>query len=280
LKSLHSTSRPLLAFVHIEKAAGTTLIYVLRRNYALRYLDVRPLRSASGGVLTASDLRSYLRINPFLRAFGGHAVKPYSDLEAVAPNVRYVTILRDPVHRYLSQYGYWRRALKKDWSFERFLDHEAAHNFQTKKLVGSDDVAAAKRMLATRFFVVGVAEEFDRFLADLVNKLRPDRFDPGYVRRNASTESEAGVSALFERHRDRIVSNNARDIELYRYAVDEILPDRRANDASGGHAAPHHAAGGGHDLRLVVDSICRKVYYEPVTGLMRKLGGLPMQGSY
>jgi hypothetical protein len=278
--SARPTSRPLLAFVHIEKAAGTTLIYVLRRNYAFRYLDVRPLRASSGGVLTAADLRAYLRINPFLRAIGGHAVKPYSDLETVVPNVRYITVLRDPVRRYLSQYGYWRRVLKKDWSFERFLEHEPAHDFQTKKLVGSNDVVAARRMLATRFFAVGVAEQFDRFLADLVEKLRPERFDPTYVRRNTSEGSDVDVVAILERYRDHIVANNARDIELYRYVVDELLPGPGPATAATAEAPGFGRAGGSIELPLIADWICRKAWYEPVTGIMRKLGGLPMQGSY
>ncbi|HMU91316.1 MAG TPA: hypothetical protein PKC33_11515, partial [Pseudomonadales bacterium] len=70
----------LLAFVHIEKAAGTTFIHILRRNFFLRYLDVRPYGIESGGLFLSGDLRISTRILPGLKCFSGHAVTPYSDL--------------------------------------------------------------------------------------------------------------------------------------------------------------------------------------------------------
>jgi hypothetical protein len=62
--------RACVVFVHIEKAAGTTFIHTLRRNYFLRYLDVRPFSPASNSIFTARDLELSLRVNPWLMAFG------------------------------------------------------------------------------------------------------------------------------------------------------------------------------------------------------------------
>jgi hypothetical protein len=278
--------RTLLAFVHIEKAAGTTLIYLLRRNYLMQYLDVRPLHARSNGMFTAEDLRTCLRINPFLRCIGGHAVKPFADLERIVADIRYVTLLRDPVQRYLSQYRYWTTALRMNWTFERFLDHEPSHNFQTRKLAGSDDVAEAKRILAERLFVAGVAERFDEFLVTLQGRLRPSEFDATYVRRNvASIDSRSPASEHLERYSDRIRSNNALDLELYRHVVEERLPRQRSEYGTGFEAALQRlrTANAGHDRldpRLLLDAVCRKAYYEPVTGILRRLRGMPMSGSY
>jgi len=277
---------PLLAFVHVEKAAGTTLIYLLRRNYLLRYLDVRPLHAGSDGLFTAEDLRTCLRLNPFLQCIGGHAVKPFGDLDEVCPDVRYVTLLRDPVQRYLSQYRYWISTLGKGWTFERFLDHKPSHNFQTRKLAGSDDVEVAKRMLAERFFLTGVAERFDEFLVMLQAKLRPAPFDPTYTRRNvAASDADGGTSKHLARHEERIRANNACDLELYRYVVEELLPGYRAQHGNDLAAEVERLqARHGNDERiggrLLFDAVCRKAYYEPTTGLLRRLQGLPMKGSY
>jgi hypothetical protein len=282
---LRTIPQPLLAFVHIEKAAGTTLIYLLRRNFALRYLDVRPLHSRSEGIFCAEDLLTCLQINPFLLSVGGHAVKPFSDLETVAPNIRYVTLLRDPVRRYLSQYHYWITVLKKEWTFEEFLDHEPSHDFQTRKLVGSSDVAAAKRVLAERFFLVGIAELFDEFLVELAQKLQPRRFDPRHRRRNVASERTQQAPDLFERFDARIRANNAGDIELYQHVVDVVLPRQRHLYEGDFGAALTALRGTGEireriGVRLLLDGLCRKVYYEPLTGILRRLGGLPMKGSY
>jgi hypothetical protein len=284
MSSRTQRQQPLLAFVHIEKAAGTTLLYLLRRNYLLRYLDVRPLRRASTEWFTAADLRSCLRLNPWLRCIGGHAVRPCADLETIAPDIRYVTLLREPVARYLSQYAYWVRSLRKDWSFERFLDHEPSHDFQTKKLVGSGSLADAKAVLAERFFLVGVAEQFDEFLVELCRKLRPQPFDPRYRRRNVGTGDDARAER-FERYFDRIRANNARDLELYAYVSGTLLARQRSN--LGGELAAavaelrrSNASGEPGRARLLLDGMCRKLYYEPVTGLLRRLRGMPMKGSY
>jgi hypothetical protein len=277
---------PLLGFVHIEKAAGTTLLYILRRNYLFRYLDVRPLHAPADGMFKASDLRTCLRINPFLRCIGGHAVRPCSDLEIVAPDIRYITLLRDPVQRYLSQYRYWLDVLGKDWTFEEFLQHEPSFDFQTRKIAGSRSLDSAKRILTDRFFLVGVAEQFDEFILELRARVSAEHFDPHYTRRNvAGKREEKRITQSIERHIERIHSNNAADIALYRYVVDELIPRQRgayagelAADLEAFRRSNDGAAGG--RARLLADALCRKLYYEPVTGLVRLRQGLPMKGSY
>ena len=276
---------PLLAFVHIEKAAGTTLIYLLRRNFLLRYLDVRPLHATSNGIFTARDLRTCLRINPFLRCIGGHAIRPFSELERVAHDLRYITLLRNPIQRYLSQYRYWVTSLNKNWTFERFLEHEPSHDFQTRKIAGSNAVAEAKRLLAERFFLVGVAEQFDEFLVELQGKLQPTRFDPCHTARNVATGSTSVVTDRFEDYEARIRANNARDLELYAFATEELIPRQRAAYAGDFSSAlmqfrSRNQQDRGTDARLLLDAISRKVYCEPTMGLLRALHGMPMRGSY
>ncbi|MBA3562413.1 MAG: sulfotransferase family 2 domain-containing protein [Gammaproteobacteria bacterium] len=275
----------LLAFVHIEKAAGTTLIYLLRHNYLFRYLDVRPFSSSSQRVFTAADLARCLKLNPFLRSIGGHAVKPHSDLEILAPGIRYITLLRDPVERYLSQFRYWNRVFGKGWDFERFLRQVPSQNFQTRKLAGSPDLELAKDMLAERFFLVGLAEKFDEFLVMLTEKLRPEVFNPVYLGRNVGSADRHIVAELKERHADRILANNALDLELYRFVEQELLPQARnehgaALAAQVEELARRRAGARALDIRLLLDGLSRKLYYEPVTSLLRWLNGLPVKGSY
>src|SRR5918993_986357 len=130
MKDSRSYARRFIAFVHIEKAAGTTFIHILRRHFFLRYLDVRPYSPDSNSVFTARDLELSLKVNPWLRAFGGHAVRPIGDLYDVFPAIRFITILRDPVRRYISQSLYGNAVLKLNLTFDEFLADAHTHDFQ------------------------------------------------------------------------------------------------------------------------------------------------------
>lgn len=276
-------SEPLLAFVHIEKAAGTTLIYLLRRNFLFRHADVRPLHPRSNDTFCAADLRVYQRLNPFLRSIAGHAVRPCADLDKVAPDIRYITLLRDPIRRYLSHYRYWVQVLKKDWSFERFLDHEPTHDFQTRKIAGTADVRVAVEILATRFFLVGVVEQFDAFVAQLNVKLRPFVFSPDYISRNVGSEDDAPLRELSERFADRIAANNSKDLQLYRTVADDLLPGTQLRLPTAGGVHTRRGVSGhrfrGTSPALIADALFRKLYYEPITGMIRWVHGMP-KGSY
>jgi hypothetical protein len=269
-------SNSFLAFVHIEKAAGTTFIHILRRNFFLRYLDVRPMSPLSAGLFSAKDLRRSLRVNPFLRAFGGHSVRPIGDLCEHFPDIRFVTILRDPIRRYISQFLYGNAVLNLNNTFEKFLDDENTHNFQTKKLAGSPCVATAKSLLSDYFLAVGVVEQFDNFLTVLASRLLPQKFETWHEARNVGTYARA-EEELFARYENLVRSVNQADAELYEHVQQQVT-----RQVVGMY--PSKTSGGGSRLRgrfkSYADAAWRKLYCEPLTGSMRRVNGLPMKGSY
>lgn len=132
-------NRKLLAFVHIEKSAGTTLKSILRRHYGIGYCDVRTLSKKSKKTFNSSDLKVFLRLNPFITCVSGHSVKPWSDLETIQRTVEYITVLRDPVQRYISYYTYGTYGggpVRTPWpfSFEQYMEKPKHLNFQTRKI--------------------------------------------------------------------------------------------------------------------------------------------------
>ena len=275
----------MLAFVHIEKTAGTTLIHILRKNFFLRHMDVRPLSATGGRELTARDMRICQRLNPFVASIAGHAVRTYSDLDTWRDDIRYITVLRDPVKRYLSQFHYWNAQLKKNVDFRAFLDDDKTANYQTRQIAGVDDIALAREVLTTKFFTVGIVENFDEFLVVLTHKMAPMRFDPSYVVQNEGRPAGPPSEDLLARYGDEIRARNASDIELYRHACEAVLPaQRRAHgptleaDIEALHRRNAQATDGG--LLAYVDYFKRKVYDEPVTNLIRRANGLPSWGSY
>jgi hypothetical protein len=277
----------LLAFVHVEKAAGTTLIHILRYNFFLRRLDVRPLFKASDCTFGRRDLRVAMRVNPGLRCVAGHSIKAFSGLEADGRRVRYVTILRDPIKRYLSQFQYTVEQRNEGHSFEQFLRNDWFTNFQTRKFSRTGDLDEAKQVLAEQMSLVGTSDRFDEFLVMLKRQLEPFPFDPTYRDKNLA-KNTLPLDELLLRHRDDIYERNSKDLDLYRFAVEELRPrfaaefgsDLESQVAAFRFANSACASRTGARLRPYVDYVFRRFYLMPVTGLVRMRHGLPAAGSY
>jgi hypothetical protein len=243
------------------------------------------MRVDSEKLFTQRDMQITRRINPFVACIGGHSVKPYIDFGGAELDVAYITLLRDPVQRYLSQYNYWVKKLGKEISFSEYLELPWPQNFQTKKIAGKEDVDLAKEYLADRFFLVGLVERFDEFLLALQRKLRPHAFDPRYETKNVLSSSTRPPVVLDDRVRDAVVARNRLDIELYDFAKNELVP-KYAHEAAGyDHAdseSPPLTDGLPAKAKMYsyLDAGFRKIYLEPVTGLIRRYNGKPMKGSY
>ena len=184
------TPKEVLAVAHIEKAAGTTFTEILRRNFLFRFAEVRPLYEASGPSFLHDDLRLQMRLNPFTRIILGHAIKPYNSIGGSHFNLKYISILRDPCKRYVSHFMYWRNRMGIDISFRDYLEIPEQHNFQTRKLAGTADSGAAISIIESQFLLIGLVEEFDKFLLLLSSLLKDELPDIHYRRKNVSSKHD------------------------------------------------------------------------------------------
>jgi hypothetical protein len=180
-----------LLLVHLPKTAGTTLAQLLRYHYRDGAF------MGAGNVLSRPEeaeprLQAIAR-KPAVRAAAGHV--SFGLAERVLPDATFVTILREPVARTLSQYFFLAelgrggglvppgleedaRGLGLDEAFERgyLLD-----DLQTRMLCGllspyeqlpEDALERAQANLSERFAYVGTTERFDQLLAVLNLALR------------------------------------------------------------------------------------------------------------
>jgi hypothetical protein len=230
------------AFVHVEKTGGTTMLSILRRSFGLRHCDLRmPLAKRSKRrpdertPASASELRRVKRLYRNLLGISGHAVKAYSDLELAAPDIRYVTILRDPVARYRSHF--LNRGLNHSREdFEAWVSSDWTHNWQTKMIAGEANAQKAIDLVASRFGFVGITERFDESLVLLGEWFGDESFDPVYRPKNRLAEKRRPRDIARERYdmsyldsvetSERLLELNAEDVRLFDFCTRVVYADQ------------------------------------------------------
>jgi len=234
------TSNPpaeLIVFVHVPKTAGMTLRALFRRMYGSE--AVYTARNPEGGLadpeplvqMPESELSRYRAVVGHLQ-FGIH--------ELIDRPVRYVTFLREPIDRTLSDYYYLRRTHSASASVRRYemaeyLRRGELANLQTRLIGGTlaerakpadeADLARAKERIDQCFDAVGVIERFDESVL-LMGEALGWRF---FFHRPENVGARPDVDTVDPEHRAIIEEINRLDIELYQHArrrVDSVIAAR------------------------------------------------------
>lgn len=170
-----SADRPLLVFDHIPKTAGTTF----RRSYLPCALPRHERFVLSGGQHNARDRERLLSMTPDalgrLRIVAGHDTDV---LRTRLPGARFVSLIRDPVHRAVSSYlhallhdseeNLWADVREQKQSLRRFVSQYVPANAQSLTILGQDyaslDAAGMQARLNARYALVGCTEQFAEFV--------------------------------------------------------------------------------------------------------------------
>jgi hypothetical protein len=237
-----------LLFLHIPKAAGTTLHSVVERQFAPRATFTISGSDSPGGI------KEFIALSPEqrekIRLVKGHM--PYGLHEFLSVPATYITMLRDPVDRVISHYyfvlktpahymhGEVTRARMSLVDFvESGMTTEVA-NDQTRLISGVEKVntrllegderrtlranrepvtaevlETAKRNLREHFAAVGLFTSFDESLLLFKRVLGWNNIH--YVRRNV-TSARPEKRQVPREARALIEKYNAMDVELYEYA--------------------------------------------------------------
>ena len=280
---MNSSEREILAFCHIEKAAGTSLIHVLRQKYSTGYVDARPLTRGRSAFFGRADFEILKKLRPGLVCIGGHAVVPHSDLMDAKARIRFITLLREPVSRVVSHYRFWVERMGSKFGPEEFLQHPVASNFQVRKIAGTNNVAKAIDVIRQHFVMVGTIEEFDEFLLLLAGQLSAPSSEMLYQSRNIADDKRA-TDLPVEFH-ERVAELNKLDRELYSWVRSELVPGyiRQYGSAFSEDLINFkqlQEKQNAHPVNSLAVDIVRNVYVKPLTGLIRVWNGIPYSGSY
>lgn len=216
----------MFAFIHIPKAAGSTVASILRHSFLTRHCDVRCGNGLKGRPkLTAAMLQRICWVYWRLESIQGHGVVPHSDLHQVAANIRFFTWLREPIQRCASEYQY--RVLRGglDMSFEDWIGTDIAHNRMTYMLAGRPDADAAIEMVESRVGFVGLVERFDESLIMWRRWLDDERADIRYRAKNVMKDNRIKRQLLDDpASRARLEEANREDVRLYNHVVSCVYP--------------------------------------------------------
>lgn len=226
-----------LIFVHILKAAGTTLHHLLEAQFA----PEESFATCSTERYPHNDLNHFEALDKEqlgrIRLLNGHM--GYGLHRHLPRPAVYVTFLRAPVERVLSHYSFERTLggsplfpylQSGEMDLKEFLRHytQAAEmdNLQTRMIAGNwhkrgfgpctpQMLDEARRNLRERFAVVGLAEHFD---ASYLLLKRHFGWRTMYFRRRNKTRKRIYRDEISADELDAILQHNEYDLQLYAYA--------------------------------------------------------------
>lgn len=222
-----------LVFVHIPKAAGTSLKNAITDKVGSDniYFDYcRPL--AKGNLhrkvdCLLSSMTARSRTEKFI--FGHFLVGKYANFNGYCfkrrREVAYATFLRDPLQRAISHFFFWKRTAvnghqiwerftQEKWSLEQFLLFKEYTNFQAKFLW---------RFPLSQFDFIGLTEHFDdsvKMLGDVFPLLEnlPTKVE------NNNPKNAVGINYRIDSHlAAEFRCRNQLDYALYDQAVEIFM---------------------------------------------------------
>jgi hypothetical protein len=211
--------------LHMPKTAGTTLKTVIKKNYnENEIIDLyESFRNHQEVVekLNSLPLEGVKCVNCHL-SYGIH--------EHISKPATYISMLRDPIERVISEYFFIRSSPKHNLHHEamkmdllEFQQEETNRNKQSKIIIGAplstaitrDDFKKAKKYIKRDFAFIGITELFDESLLLLMRQFgwSSIQYNMENVSRNRPKVLELPEHVIRE-----LKLNNKIDYALYNYA--------------------------------------------------------------
>jgi hypothetical protein len=238
-----------LLHYHIFKNAGTTVSFILKRNFGNRvvFLDSGDFN----GVLGNDKLLEFLLAHPKVRAVSSHQLRPPKP-EHELFLFQDILFLRNPLARLSSTYDFYRRTdvtkdpltreakVRNTADFMRLLIDNYPHyvnNVQVNYLAGSNRRSGESELqtayrIACNATVLGLTEMFDigAVMAEYSLSQHFERLNFGYVAQNVSSMKPRELDIHLVHFRDacgekvyeQLLQCNALDLELLQLARNEV----------------------------------------------------------
>jgi hypothetical protein len=208
----------MIIFLHIPKTAGSTFQFILENSFGVSACHTNHNKKP---VFTQADFNFARRIFPRLRSLAGH--NPINPLSLSVPHPFYITFLREPIVRVVSQY-LDSVTNGSNRTFEQSLRTlENYENIHVKLMAGERNLDKAKFFLEKCSFV-GLTEKFDLSL-HVLKQLCPYKLNYNYKRRRVTPPNPNKKKLENDtRMMEMALEYNKLDVELYSFAINEVFP--------------------------------------------------------
>ncbi len=213
----------ILIFSHMMKTAGTSLNKMFIEHFG------NQMHIVPGGLELGESIYDYNTLtkdigifNNRLRMISGHPLRPYMNFGDLEDNLLWFTFLRNPYERYVSHYlhdlnwtvGFEKKENKTIQSWENIYHNS---NYQVKFIAGEESLDKAIELIENKFKWVGITEEFDSLLPDLIHSLNLKRFHIQNEPANRSLSVKEEFEQIMNMEKDFILENNYLDFQLYEH---------------------------------------------------------------
>jgi len=215
----------MLAFTHIPKTAGTTLNYILQKNFGSK---LHAIIQRNGRRYSYQDLKNDQFLFRNAHCISGHVLKPFIDYKEFNGQLQWFTFFRDPINRYVSQYIHQQTSKNENYlmPIEKWGEKYQRSNWQTKWIAGEEDLLAAKQILTEKFVFVGITEKFDEsinIMKDSFNLTLDITYnEPKMLVRNDKLKNDL-LKERFDELQQFYKDQNNLDIQLYDHVVKNVF---------------------------------------------------------
>jgi hypothetical protein len=227
--------KDVIVFSHMMKTAGSSLIKSFIGQYGAKVLDVSLGTRLKNKLYDNESLKRDLkRKNNNVKVIVGHDLRPFVKYDVSDYNFHWMTFLRQPIDRYVSNYFHMYH-LKNKFELSHYNSMKAINiiewervdhfsDYQRRFIAGEPNAQKAIDILEEKFDWVGITEEFDAGITSLKVKLGLESLYHSQKKSNPSKTEKSEINATKIEYADFIEEVNREDLILYTYVKDKIWP--------------------------------------------------------